>query len=109
SSSSRVSNGHGLVSDTRSWLFRASSPLVEPGRQEALDLTAAPGSLEASRDSLVLDDDEGRHRLDLESFDQVGMLLLRDLHDLERAVVAPPLQHLGEKTFHPPAVTRQRR
>src|SRR5437773_11997645 len=41
-----------------------TSPLVEPGRQEALDLAAAPGSLEASRDSLVLDDDEGRHRLD---------------------------------------------
>src|SRR5213083_2840144 len=63
-----------------------TSPLVQPGREEALDLAAAAGPLEASRDGFVLDDDEGRHRLDPESFEQVGMLLLRDLDDVERSV-----------------------
>ena len=86
-----------------------SGLLVEPGREEALDVPAASWPLEAGRDGLVLDDDEGRHRLDLEPLEQVRMLLFRDHHDVERAVVAPPLQHLGEEPFHAPAVTRQAR
>jgi len=72
---------------------------IEPGRQETLDVPATSWPLEAGRDGLVLDDDEGGNRLDLESFVQVRPLLLRHQHDLECAVGPAPLQYLLKEAF----------
>jgi len=70
---------------------------VEPGREEAFDLPAPTRPLEAGADDFVLDDDESRHRLDAEALDEVRPLLLVHPVQLERAVVPPPLEHLGEE------------
>ena len=72
---------------------------MEPGREEALDLAAPARPLEAGADDLVLDDHEGRHRLDAEALDEVGPLLLVHPVELERAMVPPPLEHLSEETL----------
>ena len=79
-----------------------SPTLFEPGREEALDLAAAAGTHEATADELVLDDDERRHRCDAEPFDEVRALLLVDPVELERAVVAPALEDLGEEPVDAP-------
>ena len=70
---------------------------MEPGREEALDLAAAARPLKAGADDLVLDDDEGRHRLDAEALDEVGTLLLVHPVQLEGAVIPAPLENLGEE------------
>src|SRR2546422_9363920 len=90
-------------------LDKTPSISVEPGRQETLDVPATSWPLEPGRDGLVLDDDEGGNRLDLEPFVQVRPLLLRHQHDLECAVVPAPLQYLREEAFHAAAVTGQAR
>jgi predicted oxidoreductase len=72
---------------------------VEPGSEKALDLPAAARALEAGADDLVLDDDEGRHRVDPKALDEVGALLLVDAVELERAVVPAALEHLREEPF----------
>jgi len=82
---------------------------VQPGSEEALDLLAAARPFEPAFDGFVLDDDERRHGLDSETLEQIRVLLLGDPHHVERSVVAPPLEHLREETFDPPAVPRQRR
>src|SRR6476660_1490956 len=86
-----------------------SSWLVEPGRQETLDVPASSWPLEPGRDGLLLDDDEGGNRLDLEPLVQVRPLLLRYQHDVERAVVAAPLQHLREEALNAPTMAGQAR
>ena len=57
--------------------------------------------------ALPFDHDERRDGLDLEALQQVGALLLRDADDLERAVVAPALQHLREEALDTPTMARQ--
>ena len=83
--------------------------LLEPGLQEAFDVAAAARPLQAPRDTPPVDDDEGRHRLDLEVLEQIRALFLGDMDDVERAVVPAPLQYLGEKPFDAPTMAGQRR
>ena len=56
-----------------------------------------------------LDDDERRQAGDAEAADEVGPLVLVDDEHAERAVVAAPLQHLGEESLHPAALAGERR
>ena len=59
---------------------------------------------------LVLDHDQGRNRLDLESFDAgPGRSSSATRYELERAVVAPPLEYLCEEALDPPAMPGQGR
>jgi len=51
----------------------------------------------------VLDDEERRRRRDAEALDEVRALLLVDPVELERAVVAPALEDLGEEPLGAPA------
>ncbi len=81
---------------------------MEPGSEKALDLPAAARPLEAGANDLVLDDDEGRHRPDAESLDEVRTLLLVHPVEPERAVVASPLEHLGQEPLGTPARPRYR-
>src|SRR5215210_6419474 len=85
------------------------SRLLEPGREELLDLATAPRRLEPPPDRLVLDDHERWDCLDVEAVEQVGMLLLRDVMQNERVVVLTPLQHLGDEAFDSAAAPRHRR
>src|SRR3954451_10883514 len=73
--------------------------LLEARCGEALDLAAAARLLEPGADDLVLDDDERRHRLDLEPLYEVRPLLLVDAVELERSVIPAPLQHLGKEAL----------
>ncbi len=59
---------------------------IQPGRQETLDFAAAARTLQPSRYGFAFDHNESRNRLDLEPLEQVRPLLLRDQHDVERAV-----------------------
>src|SRR5207244_4060070 len=86
-----------------------SVPLLEPGRQEALDLAAAARLLEPGLHDFVLNDDERRHRLYAESLDEVRPLLLVNTVELEGAVVAPALENLGEEPFDATTGARDRR
>src|SRR5204862_5829717 len=79
------------------------TPLLQPGREEALDLATAARPLEAGPHDLVLDDDERRHRLHAEALHEVGTLFLVDAIEPERAVVAAALKNLGEEPFDAPA------
>src|SRR5213078_162688 len=76
-----------------------SSGSVQPGLQEGLDLAATARLLEPCADRLALDDDERRKGRDVEAIDQVGSLFAGDAVELERLVVSPPLQHLGEESL----------
>jgi hypothetical protein len=48
-------------------------------------------------DAAVVDDEQGRQRLDPEPLDQVGTLAGVDPGDLERVVVSSPLKHLRKE------------
>jgi hypothetical protein len=50
--------------------------------------------------ALVLDYDEGWEALDAALSGKVGTGVVVDPVKLEGVVVSPPLQHLGEETFH---------
>jgi hypothetical protein len=80
---------------------------VQPGGEEALDLSAAAGPLEAAGDGAALDDEQRRHALDSEALEQVGAFLLRDSHERESAVVAATLQHLREESLDTPTMAGQ--
>ena len=84
-----------------------SSYLLEPGLQEAFDVAAATGSLEAPGDPAAVDDDERRHRLDLEVLEQIRALFLGDMDDVERPVVPSPLQNLSEEPLDAPTMAGQ--
>src|SRR5262245_35288094 len=82
-------------------------PLVKPGGEEAFDVAAAARLLEAACDGAALDDDQRRHGLDAEPLQQVRALLLRDPHDMERAMVPAALQHLRQEALDPPTMAGQ--
>src|SRR5262249_45110799 len=82
---------------------------MQPGREEMLDVLAAGRVGDAAPHLAVFDDDERRQGLDAEALVQSGLLLDLDLHELERRVVRPPLEHLGQKAVHPSAATRHTR
>src|SRR4051794_3364948 len=74
--------------------------LAEPGGEEERDLRAAARRDEASADGAAVDDDERRHLLDAKALEQVRPLLLDDVLDEERVVVAPALEDLGEEAVY---------
>ena len=78
--------------------------LLEPGRQETLDVAATARALQSRCDRAILDDDQRRHRLDLEMLQQVRPLLLGDTHELERPVIPPPLKNLREEALNTPTM-----
>jgi ferritin-like metal-binding protein YciE len=88
---------------------RPAALLLEPGSEEALDLATAARPLEPRPHELPLHDDECRHGLDAETFDQVGALDLVDAIEPERAVVAAALQYLRQESLHTAAVARDGR
>src|SRR5262249_40460470 len=92
-------------------LPRAATPSLEslqPGSEEALDLPAAARPFEPGAHGLSFDDDERRHRPDREALDEVRPFLLVDAVELERAVVAASLEHLGEEPFDAATGARDR-
>src|SRR5919201_2260163 len=88
-----ISNGRGC---TRMQRNSAYPRLPEPGSEQLLDVAAAARGLEPALHALVLDDHDGRHLADAEALGQFGVLVDVDVVELERPVVAPPLQHLRE-------------
>ena len=70
---------------------------MQPGLEEGFDVPAAARLLEPSADMPSLENQERGERLDRESFDQVGAIFTRNSIELERAMVAPALEHLREK------------
>ena len=86
-----------------------SPALPKPGRKELLDVAAAAWAFQAGADDLVLDDDERRKRLDREALEQVGSRILLDAVELERLVVAAPLEHLREESLDTSTVARNTR
>src|SRR5438309_2653753 len=83
--------------------------LVQPGRQELLDVAAAARACEPGPDRLSLHDHERLHLVHGEPLEQVRPFLLRNTENLERAVVSTALEHLGEEALHPAAVPGQAR
>jgi hypothetical protein len=87
---------------SRSVLDRPATGLVvEPRLEELLDLTATAGAFEPPRHFAILDHDQGRHVLDREAFDELGMLVAVDPPHRENPMVLPPLQHLSEEGLNP--------
>jgi hypothetical protein len=73
----------------------------EPRLEELLDLTATAGAFEPPRHFAILDHDQGRHVLDREASDELGMLVAVDSLHRERPMVLPPLQDLSEEGLNP--------
>jgi hypothetical protein len=59
--------------------------------------------LELCAHDLSLDNDEGWHGRDPETFHEVWPILLGDAVELERLVVLPSLQNLSKESFCAPA------
>src|SRR4051794_20489217 len=87
----------------------ARNPLLQPGGEECLDLLATAWLGEPPAHALLLDDDDRGRRLDPETLEQVGALLLRDEAHPERLVVPPPLEHLREVPLGAPRAAVARR
>src|SRR5436190_4008498 len=83
--------------------------LVQPGRQELLDVAAAARTCEPAPDRLSFHDYERRHLVHGEPLEQVRPFLLRDAENLEGAVVSTALENLGQEALHPAAVPGQAR
>src|SRR5690349_966474 len=80
---------------------------VQPRGEEPLDVAAAAGPLEASGDGAPLHHDERRDGVDVEALEQIRALFFGDPHHLERAMVAPTLQHLRQESLHTPTIARE--
>ena len=74
---------------------------MQPGAEQLLDLAAALRRHGPVADAIAGDDDQGRYRVDAEALDELGLFLHVDAVDLERVVVAPPLEHLREIPLDP--------
>jgi hypothetical protein len=68
-----------------------------------VDLTATAWALELCANELSLDNDEGWHGRDPETFYEVWPIFLGDAVELERLVVLPSLQNLSKEPFRAPA------
>jgi hypothetical protein len=95
--------------EATSWKGDLDPFLIDPrpawwmshGFEELLDLAATAGAFEPPRHFAILDHDQGRHVLDREAFDELGMLVAVDPPHRERPMVLPPLQHLSEEGLNP--------
>src|SRR5436305_13179027 len=84
-------------------------PSPQPRLELPLELPAAARRGDAQLALAVLDDADGRHLLDPELLREVRPLIDRDADEVERLVVAPPLQHLGDEALDAAAAPGQRR
>jgi hypothetical protein len=99
--SSRISRSAEPVSSTGQF-----NPLVQPGLEQLLDLAAAPRRREPGPDAPVRDHEERRERVDAEPVGEVGPLIDRNAHEIERLVVPSALEHLGDVGFGASAPSR---
>lgn len=82
--------------------------LVQPRLQGPLEVAAAAWRDDPASQLASLDDADGGHVLDPELPRKIGTPVDLDADEVERVVVATPLQHLGDETLDAPAATRQR-
>ncbi len=76
--------------------------------QLELELAATARGDDPLAEFPALDDTDRRYFLDLELRREVRPLVDRHADDLERFVVPPPLQDLGDEALHAAAATRLR-
>src|SRR5919109_2780347 len=88
-------------------MLRAQS-LLEPGREEALNLAAAARLLEPGRQLRAFDHRERRHVVHTKPRREDRLGLDVDTVELERLVVSPTLKHLREECLDAPAAAGAR-
>src|SRR5205823_635231 len=80
---------------------------AQPGPEEFLDSPAACRPLEQPADALSLDDEQRRQDLHPEPLREVWPLLDRHPDEVERLVVAAPLEYLRDEALGPAAPSRE--
>lgn len=88
---------------------RLPSRSTKPRPKELLEVSATGGRHDPALHPVAVDDDDRRHVFDSEPLDEIGPALDRDTHEVERSVVVPTLQHLGEEALGSSAAAGPRR